>query len=338
VRVRTVAFHRSFSDHIEKHLDEGIAETTRNLGQRMQNLFWKSKSGKVVAATETPFKSEDEFERYIETAKEVLSGITILKRQVRAGGDIPDMVGIDPDNYVVVLENKNVTVDEGILPQIIRYAVWAETHPDAIKAWWFEAKEKPEIDWDRLQIRVVVLAPDIKLTVPRLVKKIGYPVDLIELKKFVVGKDEFVFVRKLEEPDTESKRPTAGRASYDREYYEERKNPHSVETFFELKKEFERIVRSKSWNLETRFTSSGVAFKNGFFNAFTLKWTTSKTIGISVNLPKGQVAKAKKLSPYPIYYEDGWRGIWIEVTDKLKPRKLVPLLQLGYDNISGEAI
>jgi len=65
----------------------------------------------VVSAIETPFKTEDEFERYIETAKEVLSDIFILKRQVRAGGDIPDMVGIDRDNYVVVIENKNVMVD-----------------------------------------------------------------------------------------------------------------------------------------------------------------------------------------------------------------------------------
>jgi hypothetical protein len=77
----------------------------------MQKLFWKTKGGKVVSAIETPFKTEDEFERYIETAKEVLSDIFILKRQVRAGGDIPDMVGIDRDNYVVVIENKNVMVD-----------------------------------------------------------------------------------------------------------------------------------------------------------------------------------------------------------------------------------
>ena len=56
----------------------------------MQKLFWKNKGGKVVSAVETPFKTEEEFESYIETAKEVLSDIFILKRQVRAGGDIPD--------------------------------------------------------------------------------------------------------------------------------------------------------------------------------------------------------------------------------------------------------
>jgi hypothetical protein len=84
----------------------------------MQQLYWKTKGGKVVSAIETHFKSEDEFERYVETAKEVLSDIFILKRQVRAGSDIPDMVGIDGDNYVVIIENKNVTVDEETTEQV----------------------------------------------------------------------------------------------------------------------------------------------------------------------------------------------------------------------------
>ena len=41
----------------------------------MQNLFWKTRSGKVISATETPFKTEEEFERYVETVREILSDI-----------------------------------------------------------------------------------------------------------------------------------------------------------------------------------------------------------------------------------------------------------------------
>ena len=304
----------------------------------MQKLYWKTKSGKVLSAIETPFKTEDEFERYIETAREVLSDIFILKRQVRAGGDIPDMVGIDADNNVVVIENKNVMVDEGILPQLLRYAVWAETHPDAIKAMWLEAKDQPKnlgIDWDRLQIRVVVLAPAIKLTVPRLIKKIGYRVDLIELKKFVVGKDEFILVNKLEEPEMQSRRPTKGREVYDRAYYEEWANPHSLDIFFSLKKQFEEIVKRKGWNLETKLTSNKVVFNYGFFNAFGVKWGTTKKLWIFIKLRKGQLASAKRICPYPISYEEGWTSIWIEVSDKLQLRKLIPLLQRAYDDMRG---
>jgi hypothetical protein len=50
----------------------------------MQKLFWKTKRGKTIAATEAPFKTEDEFERFILETKEIFSDIFILKRQVRA--------------------------------------------------------------------------------------------------------------------------------------------------------------------------------------------------------------------------------------------------------------
>jgi hypothetical protein len=302
----------------------------------MQKLYWKTKNGNVVSVPEVPFKSEDEFERYIETANEVLSDIIILKRQVRAGGDIPDMVGVDREKNIVVIENKNVMVDEDILPQLLRYAVWAETHPDAIKAMWLEAEEKPkdlEIDWDQVRIRLVVLAPSIKSTVPRLAKKIDYRVDLIEVKRFSIGKDEFILVRKLDEPETESKRPTAGRGVYDRAYFEQWGNPHSLETFFDLQKDLEGIVRSEGWELESRFTSYAVVFKHGFFNAFGIQWHTTKSLGIFANLPKGKLAQAKRLCPYPIEYEEGWRGMWLSVTDKLQIKKLVPLLRLAYENV-----
>lgn len=74
----------------------------------------------MLAAREMPFKHEEEFERYIHTAQDILSGIFILKRQVPAGSDIPDMVGVDRDNNVVIIENKNVVVDEEVLSSIKR--------------------------------------------------------------------------------------------------------------------------------------------------------------------------------------------------------------------------
>jgi hypothetical protein len=161
-------------------------------------------------------------------------------------------------------------------------------------------------------------------------------VDLIELKKFVVGKDEFIFVNKLEESETESKHPTKGREVYDKAYYQEWANPHSLETFFLLKKQFEQIVKSKGWNLETKLTSNKVVFNYGFFNAFGIKWETTKSLWIFIKLPKGQLAQAKRLCPYSIAYEEGWNSIWLEVTDKLQPKKLVPLLQRAYDDMRGE--
>jgi hypothetical protein len=310
----------------------------------MQKLFWKTKHGKVIAAIEVPFKTEEEFERYVQTTKEILSDIFILKRQVRAGRDIPDMVGIDQENYAVIIENKNQPVDEGILPQIVRYAVWAETHQDAIKAWWYEAKDRSDdigdidIKWDRLQIRVIVLAPSIKPTVPRLVKKLGYPVELIEIKKFVVGHDEIILVNQLETPDEEGRGPTRGMQDYDRQFYEQNHNPRSVDAFFDMVTGFEKIVKNKGWNLKPKFNAyyAGFKYQGGFFNVFGVTWVGNKSLGVFVKIPKDKVARAKKLCPYPSEYDQRWKDLNIRVTDNFKPKRLVPLLQFAYDLLVGQ--
>ena len=48
----------------------------------MANLFWKSKD-KVVNLMESPFKTEEEFERTVFGTTELLEDIILLKRQVR---------------------------------------------------------------------------------------------------------------------------------------------------------------------------------------------------------------------------------------------------------------
>jgi hypothetical protein len=49
----------------------------------MPNLFWRSDDGVTITLAETPFKSEDEFERYVYDAGEILSEIFTLSRQVK---------------------------------------------------------------------------------------------------------------------------------------------------------------------------------------------------------------------------------------------------------------
>jgi hypothetical protein len=303
----------------------------------MQKIFWKSKRGKTIAATETPFKTEDEFERFILDTQEILSGIVILKRQVRAGKDILDMVGVDDNNCAVIIENKNELVGEDILPQIMRYAVWAETHQDTIRLWWREADatpDGPEIDWERLQIRLVVLAPSIKPTVPRLVKKLGYAVDLIEIKKFVVGSDEIIVVNQLELPVEEGRAIAKGMAVYDKEYYKERRNSRSVDAFFRLQAELERIVKSKGWNLEPKINSYYTTFKHGSSQVFGVSFSGTKSFGIYVRLPKNKRTQAKRLCPYPL--EDSDRSLWIPVNENLKANRLISLLHFAYDSFVGE--
>ena len=128
-----------------------------------------------------------------------MDDVIILYRQIRTGSkqDIPDMLGVDQDANVCIIEMKNNEVSEDILPQVLGYAMWAETNPDSIKAIWLESKNKPDdiqIDWDSIQVRVIVIAPSFKSNVLKMTSKIGYPVDLVQIQRFIFETDEFVLV------------------------------------------------------------------------------------------------------------------------------------------------
>ena len=180
----------------------------------MANLFWKSAHG-TKSLLATPFKTEEELERIVFQASELLEEIFVLKRQVRGGAKagIPDIVGMDSDGNVCILEIKNVPVDAGIIPQVLEYAFWAEKHPDSIKSLWLEAEDKPDDitpAWDNLQVRILIIGPMIHKSTLDLIDKINYPVDLIEVRRWIDGKNEFLHVNKLEAESTKSRvRPAA---------------------------------------------------------------------------------------------------------------------------------
>ena len=54
----------------------------------MANLFWKTQQG-IKALLATPFKTEDEFERTVFDASELLEDIFPLKRQIRGSRVFP---------------------------------------------------------------------------------------------------------------------------------------------------------------------------------------------------------------------------------------------------------
>jgi hypothetical protein len=129
----------------------------------MSNLFWKAKAG-TKALVETPFRSEEEFEKTVFATSELLDDVFLIKRQVRGGAKpgIPDIIGVGGDGSVCILEMKNVPVDAGIIPQVLEYAIWAETNPDSIKPLWLECDDKPEdveMDWDDFEVRILIMAP-----------------------------------------------------------------------------------------------------------------------------------------------------------------------------------
>ena len=151
-----------------------------------------------------------EFEEIVFDSKEILTDIIPLKRQVRGGRKtgIPDIIGIDTDGNVCVIEMKNEIVEPKIISQVLEYALWAENNPDSIRVLWQQLIDQPEdidIDWDNLEIRILVIAPEISQAAVDAAQKINYPVDFLEIKRWVVRDNQFYLVKKLEKENRKGK-------------------------------------------------------------------------------------------------------------------------------------
>ncbi|MBI4504770.1 MAG: hypothetical protein HY691_04485 [Chloroflexi bacterium] len=278
----------------------------------MVNLFWRRKVGDTLNFLSAPFKSEEEFERAVFETKGLLEDVYLLKRQVRGGRKpgIPDIVGVDSDGNVCIVEMKNVPVDAAILPQVLQYAFWAESNPDSIKSLWLEAPEPPDdvqIAFEHYEVRIIVIAPSIDPSTLALVGKINYPVDLVEVKRWLADGDEFLLVNRLEPEVPPKVRPVRGLPEYGRDFYEAHYNKVSVQHFLNYVDQTAAFVRQAGWPLERKFNKHYCGFKHGFFNAFGIKWIGSKSLAFFFKLPEDV---ARRLSPKGVEmanYENQWK-------------------------------
>ncbi|HMP76894.1 MAG TPA: hypothetical protein PKE12_11435 [Kiritimatiellia bacterium] len=305
----------------------------------MSNLFWK-RSGKTNALLDRPFTTEEEFEKTVFNTAELLEDIFLLRRQIRGGtkSGIPDIIGIDSKGCVCIIEMKNTEVDASIIPQVLQYAIWAETNPDSVKSLWLEAANRPDdldIEWDALQVRVLVIAPIIHRSTLAVVNKINYEVTLIEVKRWVEGKDEFLLVNELaEDPlSRKSPRPVSGLRDYDETFYKSERNNKSVDSFLAYVRELEALVKSKGWNLDKKFNRAYCGFKAGFFNAFGISWWGTKSFGFFVNI---SASEASRLKPQPDSYSKRWKQAYYEIIPgKTRVKDLLPVLQFAYRKVAG---
>ena len=303
----------------------------------MANLFWKTRKG-TRALLDKPFSSEDEFERTVFSTSELLKDIFLLKRQIRGGNKtgIPDILGVDREGNVCIIEMKNTEVDADIIPQVLRYAFWAETNPDSVKSLWLECADKPddiEINWDDLGVRILVIAPLIHRSTLDLVNRITYPVELIEVKRWMEGENAFLFVNKLE-PDAiiNRRRSVSGARTYDAAFYKSERNSKSVDEFIAYALELNELVKQKGWNLEMKFNRGYCGFKAGSFNAFGIGWWGTKSYGFFAKMSK---ADADKLRPKPINYSDRWKEAYYPIEPgKTKAKDFLKAFAHAYQRLA----
>ena len=220
----------------------------------------------------------------------------------------------------------------------MQYAIWAETNPDSIKSLWLECRNRPEdltITWDSFLVRIIVVAPKILRSTITLTDKINYPVDLVEISRWIDGSDHLFLVNRLERKNTKQKtKPVSGLGMYNEEFYRTEYNPQSAKLFLKLAEEINVLVQEKGWNLERKFNKHYCGFKAGFFNAFGLKWVGTKTISFFFKLSESEAASTGiKITRY----ESQWKEAYIYVDPaKTKLHEFIPLFQAAYGKLSGQ--
>lgn len=303
----------------------------------MANLFWKTRKN-TRALLDKPFSSEDEFERMVFSTSELLKDIFLLKRQIRGGNKtgIPDILGMDREGNVCIIEMKNTEVDADIIPQVLHYAFWAESNPDSVKSLWLECEDKPEdieINWENLVVRILVIAPSIRRSTLNLVNRITYPVELIEVKRWVEGENAFLSVNKLEpEETTNRRRPVSGARNYDAAFYKSERNSKSVDEFLAYAHELNELVQKQGWNLEMKFNRGYCGFKAGSFNAFGISWWGTKSFGFFAKMPK---VDADKIRPKAVNYSDRWKEAYYPIeSGKTKAKDFLKAFAHAYERLA----
>lgn len=307
----------------------------------MRNLYWKSDNfTKNLAPKE--FSTESEFEKYVFHNQEILGDIIILYRQIHTGSreGIPDMLGVDQDANICIIEMKNIHVDEKILPQVLGYAMWAETNPDSVKAIWLESKDKPDdvqIDWDSIQLRVIVIAPSFQPNVLKMTSKIGYPVDLIQIQRFSFDNDEFIIVETLE--DTITRKPTVTTTTQDWtwEYYEENHGKALTNEFRKFVEVLDRFAKGKGWNIPYNINKFYTGFKFGNKLVFFVQWLSTSSWFLGIKVPK-EIAEQFSGGKWEFqrYDKQFTYGAFRTKSGKFEDiKELEDLLVVAYKRISG---
>ncbi|MCX6818523.1 MAG: hypothetical protein NT129_00805 [Candidatus Aenigmarchaeota archaeon] len=308
----------------------------------MSNLVW-IKNGKIINIIDKPIHPEEEIEKLLYNTKGILQDVILINKKIKSstGKEIPDLIGIDKENNVIIIELKDEPVTADIMIQVMKYAFWVENNPDSIKALWLEKKDRPEDftpEWDKLNVKIRIIAPAFKPEFIRLINKIGYDFELTEIKRFIEGEDTFVLFNTIETIEEKPKKTARGTGTYDRQFYEgEGYNRQGIDIFFRKVEEIENLVKEKAWDLTVNYNKGYVSFKYGFPIVFGVTFITSKTVCIFFKITKKLAVDIQKNKKIEIFrYEGQWKEARYKIDSvDFSVKKLLPLFEAAYDYIVG---
>jgi len=307
------------------------------------NLFWREATGGMSPGRQVPFTHEEELEKYLFSNPSLLGDFIPLSRQVRGGNKsgIPDIIGIDPSGNVCVVEVKNVPVDASILPQVLQYAIWAETNPDSVKNTWLECKSQPEDlnpTFKDYSVRIIIVAPAIDASVAQHMLKINFQVDLLEINRYRVGDQELVLINEIRAATQIKNKPVQGLSSYDRAFYDRTYKPASVAGFFELVDAACQLVADQGWPIEFKLNQNYVVWKTGFFQVFGIQGLGGKSFSFFFKLPLEEVQKVCPANLVMSKYPEGWKQAeFILEPGTTRVSDFLPLMKASVEKVIGPA-
>ena len=306
----------------------------------MTNLIIKNKRGSSIL-NQFDIHPEDKIEKIIFETENILPDVFLLKRQLSTYSKDRriDLVGLDNENNILIIEIKAEMVTEKIISQVMEYALWVETHPDAIKSIWLEQEDKPEeftFDWDKeINIRIMIIGPSFKPSVQKLVNKINYEVDLIEIKFFIDGDTYYIYENKIEAIEEKPSKPVSTIRKYDLDFYKKNYNTKSGEEFWKLAEKIENYIKEKEWNLDRSNNKHFISFKYGFPQVFGITFIGSKSFCLFFKIPKDLAEKIKIEDNEMLRYEDQWKQALYKVDDSnIDLEKFEPLFKESYEYIT----
>ena len=311
----------------------------------MINLYWKTK-GQMTDVEERPFQNEAEFEQFIYNNQGILGGdISILHRQIRTGSKqgIPDMLGVDQDSRICIIELKNEEAEERILPQALQYAIWAETNPDSIRAIWLESKQKPDgivIDWDNFVIRIVLIAPAFKQGVLRMTSKIGYRVDLVQVRRYSQDQDEFILVEVLEETIKKVGPTKVPPEQWTWEIYESEHGKEATGQFRKMVEMVDTFAKKQNWTMRFKLNKYYTGFMSGNRVVFSVSWGGTYTWHLKLKVPESKAitfkGKCWEFQRYDNSFNEAlFRPLKAEHSEL---GELEPLFKSAYEGVTGKKL
>jgi hypothetical protein len=278
------------------------------------------RSGAVDRAEVAPFKNEvQDLQSYLETHLDLITpGMRLLARQLDTGEqDRLDILAAEPwanGHRPVIVELKNITADEEVLLQCLRYARWLMTNPDSLRLY----AQKLGIDVSPGPMKVVIVAPEISTRTIELASfmKGNLDFEFVEVQRFRLGTEDLLIIDRRVPVDALKRVQSSQQEQWGWTRYETelRIKPATLELARRMFERVQKLNDERGWGLVPVFRKWYVPFQLNGSNKIILTFSSTSGVDLEVKLPE-----EPSLLGLPANPGQKWSTEYHQVAFRLKP-------------------